>query len=95
MLSPAWDGAAAREVSALLEVQKEFPGFVIWREITGDRGQVRGQAHHGRREPAHRHLRHDGRTAHGADRSEPAGAAARAALRRSRPEPFPAGHPSR
>jgi len=37
MLSPAWDGTAAREVSALLELQKEFPGFVIWREITGDR----------------------------------------------------------
>ena len=39
MLSPAWDGAAAREVSALLELQKEFPGFVIWREITGDRAR--------------------------------------------------------
>jgi len=37
MLSPAWDGTAAREVSALLELQKEFPGFAIWREITGDR----------------------------------------------------------
>jgi hypothetical protein len=37
MLSPAWDGAAAREVSALLELQQEFPGFVIWREITGNR----------------------------------------------------------
>jgi hypothetical protein len=39
MLSPAWDGAAAREVSALLELQKEFPGFAIWREITGDRAR--------------------------------------------------------
>ena len=39
MLSPAWDGAAAREMSALLELQKEFPGFVIWREITGDRAR--------------------------------------------------------
>ena len=26
-------------VSALLELQKEFPGFVIWREITGDRAR--------------------------------------------------------
>lgn len=39
MFSPAWDGTAAREVSALLELQKEFPGFVIWREITGDRAR--------------------------------------------------------
>ena len=39
MLSPAWDGAAAREVSALLELQKEFKGFVIWREVTGDRAR--------------------------------------------------------
>ena len=39
MLSPAWDGAAAHEVSALLELQKEFPGFVIWREITGNRAR--------------------------------------------------------
>ena len=39
MLSPAWDGAAAREASALLELQKEFPGFAIWREITGDRAR--------------------------------------------------------
>ena len=39
MFSPAWDGAAAREVSALLELQKEFPGFAIWREITGDRAR--------------------------------------------------------
>jgi hypothetical protein len=39
MLSPAWDGAAAREVTALLELQKEFPGFVIWREVTGDRAR--------------------------------------------------------
>lgn len=39
MLSPAWDGAAARDVSALLELQKEFPGFVIWREIAGDRAR--------------------------------------------------------
>lgn len=39
MLSPAWDVAAVREVSALLELQKEFPGFVIWREVTGDRAR--------------------------------------------------------
>jgi hypothetical protein len=37
MLSPAWDDAAAGEVSDLLELQNEFPEFVIWREITGNR----------------------------------------------------------
>lgn len=37
MLSPAWDDAAAGEVTALLELQNEFPEFVIWREITGNR----------------------------------------------------------
>jgi hypothetical protein len=37
MLSPAWDDAAAGEVTALLELQNDFPEFVIWREITGNR----------------------------------------------------------
>lgn len=39
MLGPAWDVAAAREVSALLELQREFPGFAIWREVTGNRAR--------------------------------------------------------
>ena len=38
-VKPGMGRAAAREVSALLELQKEFPGFVIWREISGDRAR--------------------------------------------------------